>query len=139
MAARPGWVGKLPGVEVMTSDEVKAYVQQWNGQDLRNIDVNSSGWTSFAAFISDPENQAAITSLIMLGKDLVIIAKNSLTTRSFFSEMTTQGIKFTPGNVVSAGKDNGGKIIFSWKGNSKAGLQHIVEQNWSQFAQIGVS
>lgn len=112
MAARPGWVGKLPGVEVMTSDEVKAYVQQWNGQDLRNIDVNSPGWTSFAAFISDPENQAAVTSLGMLGKDLVIIAKNSLTTKSLFNEMTTQGIKFTPGNVVSAGKDNGGKIIF---------------------------
>lgn len=48
----------------------------------------------------------------MLGKDLVIIAKNSLTTKSLFNEMTTQGIKFTPGNVVSAGKDNGGKIIF---------------------------
>lgn len=26
MAARPGWVGKLHDVEVMTSDEVKAYV-----------------------------------------------------------------------------------------------------------------
>ncbi len=111
MAARPGWVGKLHGVEVMTSDEVKAYVQQWNGQDLRNIDVNSPGWTSFAALISDPENQAAITSLRMLGKDLVIIAKNSLTTRSLFNEMTTQGIKVTPENVASAEKDNGGKFI----------------------------
>ncbi|WP_411829766.1 hypothetical protein [Pantoea dispersa] len=76
------------------------------------MDVNSPGWTSFAAFISDPENQAAVTSLGMLGKDLVIIAKNSLKTKSLFNEMITRGIKFTPGNVVSAGKDNGGKIIF---------------------------
>lgn len=139
MAERPGWIGNLPGVDVMTSEEAKAYVQQWNSQDLANIDVNSPGWTKFAAFAADPKNQAAIVSLGMVGKDLVIIAKNSLTTKSLFNEMTTQGIKFTPENVVSAAKDNSGKIIFLEKGNSKAGLQHIAEQHGSQFAQIGVS
>ncbi len=41
MTERPGWLGNIPGVDVMTSDEAKAYVQQWNGQDLENIDVNS--------------------------------------------------------------------------------------------------
>ncbi|WP_405083425.1 hypothetical protein [Pantoea ananatis] len=139
MTERPSWLGNIPGVDVMTSDEAKAYVQQWNGQDLENIDVNSPAWMSFAAYASDPENQVALASLGMLGKDLIAIAKNSLTTKSLFNEMATQGIKFTPENVVSAAKDNSGKVIFLEKGNSKAGLQHIVEEHGSQFAQIGVS
>ncbi|CAI1823734.1 Possible hemagglutinin (DUF638) [Serratia liquefaciens] len=139
MADRPGWVGKLPGVDAMASEEAKAYVQQWNSQDLANIDVNSPGWTKFAAFASDPENQAAVASLGMLGKDLVSIAKNTVVTKSLFKEMTTQGIKFTPENVVGAGKDSSGKIIFLEKGNSKAGLQHIVKEHGDQFSQIGVS
>ncbi|WP_244637917.1 hemagglutinin repeat-containing protein [Pantoea agglomerans] len=138
MAERPGWLSNI-GADVMTSEEAKAYVQQWNGQDLANIDVNSPKWTKFAAFASDPENQAALTSLGMLGKDLFLIAKNSFATKSLFKEMTTQGVKFTPENVVGAAKDNSGKIIFLEKGNSKSGLQHIVEEHGSQFAQIGVS
>ncbi|MBU3892795.1 VENN motif pre-toxin domain-containing protein [Serratia rubidaea] len=138
MAERPGWLGKIPGVDVMTSDEAKAYVREWNGQDLANIDVNSPDWTKFAAFASDPENQAAVASLGMLGKDLVSIAKNTVVTKSLFKEMTAQGIKFTPENVVGAARDSSGKIIFLEKGNSKAGLQHIVKEHGSQFSQIGV-
>ncbi|QHA87158.1 hypothetical protein FO014_09490 [Serratia rhizosphaerae] len=138
MAERPGWLGKIPEVDVMTSDEAKAYVREWNGQDLANIDVNSPDWTKFAAFASDPENQAAVASLGMLGKDLVSIAKNTVVTKSLFKEMTAQGIKFTPENVVGAARDSSGKIIFLEKGNSKAGLQHIVKEHGSQFSQIGV-
>ena len=78
MAERPSWLGKIPGVDVMTSDEAKAYVQEWNGQDLANIDVNSPGWTKFAAFASDPENQAALASLGVLGKDLINLAKTTV-------------------------------------------------------------
>lgn len=74
MAERPGWAGNLPGVDVMTSEEAKAYVQQWNSQDLANIDVNSPGWTKFAVFVSDPENQAAVGSLGLLAKDLTAAA-----------------------------------------------------------------
>lgn len=78
MAERPGWIGNLPGVDVMTSEEAKAYVQQWNGQDLAKIDVNSPGWTKFAAFASDPENQAAVASLGILGKDILKLAKTTV-------------------------------------------------------------
>ncbi|MGC6389065.1 VENN motif pre-toxin domain-containing protein [Ewingella sp. S1.OA.A_B6] len=138
MAQRPAWLDNI-GADVMTDEQAKAYVQYWNAQDLTNIDVNSPGWTKFAAFASDPENQAAVASLGMLGKDLIVIAKNSLVTKSLFKEMATQGIKFTPENVVSAAKDNSGKIIFLEKGNSSSGLQHIVEEHGSQFAKIGVS
>ncbi|CAI1087811.1 hemagglutinin repeat-containing protein [Serratia quinivorans] len=138
MSERPGWLSNI-GADVMTSDEAKAYVQQWNGKDLVNIDVNSPEWTKYAAFASNPENQVAVASLGMLGKDLVLIAKNTVVTKSLFKEMTAQGIKFTPENVVGAAKDSSGKIVFLEKGNSKAGLQHIVGEHKKDFANIGVS
>ncbi|TFZ49022.1 filamentous hemagglutinin N-terminal domain-containing protein [Serratia proteamaculans] len=75
MAERPFWLGKLPGVDVMTSEEAKAYVKQWNGQDLAKIDVNSPEWVKYAVFASDPENQLALVSLGILGKDLHQLAK----------------------------------------------------------------
>jgi len=78
MAVRPGWLGKLPGVDAMTSEEAKAYVQQWNGQDLAKIDVNSPEWVKYAAFASDPENQAALASLGKLGDDLFKLAKTTV-------------------------------------------------------------
>ncbi|WP_235334742.1 VENN motif pre-toxin domain-containing protein [Pantoea anthophila] len=78
MAERPGWLGKIPVVDVMTSDEAKAYVREWNGQDLANIDVNSPDWTKFAAFASDPENQAAVASLGILGKNILKLAKTTV-------------------------------------------------------------
>jgi len=53
--------------------------------------------------------------------------------------MKNKGIKFTPENVVSVANDNNGRIIFLEKGNSKAGLQHIIEKHGDQFSQIGIS
>ncbi len=44
MADRPNRLGGI-GADVMTSDEAKAYVRQWNSQDLANIDINSPAWT----------------------------------------------------------------------------------------------
>lgn len=51
MAERLGWLGKLPGVDAMTSEEAEAYVQQWNGHDLAKIDANSPGWVKYAVFV----------------------------------------------------------------------------------------
>lgn len=78
MTERPGWLCNIPGVDVMTSDEAKAYVQQWNGEGLENIDVNSPAWMSFAAYASDPENQAAVVSLGILGKNIFNLAKTTI-------------------------------------------------------------
>ncbi|SUF93008.1 Uncharacterised protein [Salmonella enterica] len=100
MSERPGWLSAI-GADVMTSDEAKAYVQQWNGQDLANIDVNSPGWTKFAAFASDPENQAAVASLGLLAKDLTSAAisymgRNTATATVSAAEV---GMKWGQGNM----------------------------------------
>ncbi|EOU4371568.1 TPA: hypothetical protein ACHGDM_005027 [Escherichia coli] len=73
MTERPGWLGSI-GADVMTSDEAKAYVQQWNGQDLAKIDMNSLEWMKYALFVSAPENQVAVASLGLLAKDIGVAA-----------------------------------------------------------------
>ncbi len=100
MADRPGWLSGI-GADVMTRDEAKAYVQQWNGQDLANIDVNSPKWTKFASFASDPENQAAVASLGLLAKDLTSAAisfmgRNTATATVSAAEV---GMKWGQGNM----------------------------------------
>jgi hypothetical protein len=56
-----------------------------------------------------------------------------------FDEMTKAGVKFTPGNIVKVARGQDGKIIFLETGNSKAGLQHIIEKHGAEFAQKGIS
>lgn len=54
-------------------------------------------------------------------------------------ELTANGVKFTPENVIATTRSSSGKVVFLETGNSKAGLQHIIEEHGSQFAQMGVS
>nr|WP_234016597.1 hemagglutinin repeat-containing protein [Pseudomonas palleroniana] len=87
---RPDWLSHI-GLDVMSSEEAKAYVQEWNGQDLERIDVNSPKWASFALFISDPENQAAVASVGVLGKSLIGLAKTTVS--NIFRSGASTGIK----------------------------------------------
>ncbi len=65
-------------------------------------------------------------------------AKGTLNT-SLLDELTANGVKFTPENVIATTRNSSGKVVFLETGNSKAGLQHIIEEHGSQFAQMGVS
>ncbi|EEZ2102316.1 VENN motif pre-toxin domain-containing protein, partial [Escherichia coli] len=104
MTQRPGWLGNI-GVEVMTSDEAKAYVQKWNGRDLTKIDVNSPEWTKFAVFASDPENQAMLVSGGLLVKDI-----------------TKAAISFMSRNTATA-TVNASEVGMQWgQGNMKQGM-----------------
>ena len=65
-------------------------------------------------------------------------AKGTLNT-SLLDELTANGVKFTPENVIATTRSPSGKVVFLETGNSKAGLRHIIEEHGSQFAQMGVS
>ncbi|MDD1151786.1 VENN motif pre-toxin domain-containing protein, partial [Pseudomonas sp. TNT2022 ID357] len=87
---RPNWLSHI-GLDVMSNEEAKAYVQQWNGEDLAKIDVNSPRWVRFALFISDPENQAAIVAVAGLGKSLAELAKTTVS--NIYKTGSSSGIK----------------------------------------------
>ncbi len=53
--------------------------------------------------------------------------------------MSSQGIKYSPQNIVQVVKNADGKIIFFETGNSRAGLQHIIGEHAKDFTNIGVS
>jgi filamentous hemagglutinin len=59
--------------------------------------------------------------------------------RADLNALAAKGVKFTPENVVATGTTPSGQIVFLEIGNSRAGLQHIIEGHASDFANIGVS
>lgn len=58
---------------------------------------------------------------------------------SFLKELTKQGVKHTPGDVVTICRHAGGKIAFLEEGTATAGLRHIVRAHGDQFARRGIS
>ncbi|WP_201788750.1 hypothetical protein [Pseudomonas frederiksbergensis] len=54
-------------------------------------------------------------------------------------EMTANGVKYTPENVIATTRSQSGQVVFLEVGNSKAGLQHIIEEHGTQFTQMGVT
>ncbi len=75
---------------------------------------------------------------VIAANALRVGAKGTLNT-SLLDELTANGVKFTPENVIATTRSSSGKVVFLETGNSKAGLQHIIEEHGSQFAQMGVS
>ncbi|WP_434650257.1 filamentous hemagglutinin N-terminal domain-containing protein [Pseudomonas sp. D1-2] len=69
---------------------------------------------------------------------VVVGAKGALNT-SLLDELAANGVKFTPENVIATTRNSSGQVVFLETGNSKAGLQHIIEEHGSQFSQMGVS
>ncbi len=55
------------------------------------------------------------------------------------NELATNGVKFTPENVLAVARTPSGQIVFLEKGSATAGLRHIVAEHGSQFAKIGIS
>ena len=57
--------------------------------------------------------------------------------QQYLEEMSKNGVKFSPENILKVEKLADGKIVFLETGNSSAGLQHIVERHASDFTKIG--
>lgn len=101
MANRPVWMNNIPGAGGMSDEQARAYVQQWNSQDLSKIDVNTPGWMQFAAFASDPENQAALGSLGLLAKDVTVAAVSFMSRNTAAATVSASdiGLKWGKGNM----------------------------------------
>ena len=65
--------------------------------------------------------------------------KSSAVSQADLNTLAANGVKFNPENVVATATTSNGRVVFLETGNSRAGLQHIVESHASDFANIGVS
>lgn len=101
MASRPAWMNNIPGAGGMSDEQARAYVQQWNSQDLSKIDAGTPGWMQFAAFASDPENQAALGSLGLLTKELASAAVSFMSRNTATATVSAAdiGLKWGLGNM----------------------------------------
>uniref|UniRef100_UPI001643993F VENN motif pre-toxin domain-containing protein n=1 Tax=Yersinia alsatica TaxID=2890317 RepID=UPI001643993F len=83
---------------------------------------------------------ASITPFIGVpaANKLSALGKEANTTASLLNEMSSQGIKYSPQNIVQVVKNADGKIIFLETGSPTSGLQHIIKEHGSQFLLIGV-
>jgi hypothetical protein len=53
------------------------------------------------------------------------------------SDLAMRGIKHSPGNILEIGRTKSGKIVFLEKGNSAAGLKHILMRHEQDFVKAG--
>lgn len=66
-------------------------------------------------------------------------SSQGINNNKLFEELSSNGVKFTPENVVAVGRSPSGQVVFLETGTSKAGLQHIVKEHAGEFAQMGVA
>jgi hypothetical protein len=55
------------------------------------------------------------------------------------SELSSNGIRHTPEDIVSISRASDGTIVFLERGTSRAGLQHIVAEHGDDFARRGIT
>jgi hypothetical protein len=58
---------------------------------------------------------------------------------SLIAGLSKDGIKHNPEEILAIAKDKNGKTIFLEKGNSNAGLQHIMERHGDDFENVGIA
>ena len=57
---------------------------------------------------------------------------------ALIDELVGNGVKVTPTGLMRIQKLNDGQIVFLERGNSRSGLQHIVERHGAQFSKAGI-
>jgi filamentous hemagglutinin len=58
---------------------------------------------------------------------------------TLINELSEQGVKHTPENIIDIAKTPEGKIVFLETGNNSAGLQHIIKEHGDDFINRGIS
>ena len=120
-----------------TNDQIgQAQLELARGQGfdgVRPANEFVKAWGMFMAGEITGVGLAAVLGRLVSGG-----AKGTLS-KSLLDELTANGVKFTPENVIATTRNSSGKVVFLESGNSKTGLQHIIEEHGSQFAQMGVS
>jgi hypothetical protein len=58
---------------------------------------------------------------------------------ALLDELVTNGVKFTPGNVVGTARSPNGQVVFLETGDSRSGLQHIIDRHAVDFGNKGIS
>jgi filamentous hemagglutinin len=64
---------------------------------------------------------------------------DELIERSLIAELAKAGVKHTAEDILAIVRGPGGRIVFLESGNSRAGLQHIIEGHAADFEARGIA
>ncbi len=150
----------LPGYDKTEQDlglEPRGFAEQLAelmGKGLEGIPLTQAGWAQYlienlggAVRVYDPNsystNDSAADDIVKAGKAAKgsgagKAAEGLTISPSLLKEMSKNGVKFTPKNIIATARTPDGKIVFLETGNSRAGLQHVVENHADDFANIGI-
>ncbi|MDK4697022.1 hemagglutinin repeat-containing protein [Kingella negevensis] len=111
------------------------------------IDPNSWAYVHMGRIgYTHPEYGNALENTMTLGVAAVTAGRAGTQVRvrniqqtKLVEELTANGIKFNPNNVVAITKTTDGKIVWLETGNSRAGLNHIIERHRQEFLKKGIS
>ncbi|WP_114391086.1 VENN motif pre-toxin domain-containing protein [Notoacmeibacter marinus] len=130
-------IGETADLAVTYVDEAtgKTVSTNWNKlpERLRN---QIKGGTTIAAIAIPGGSIAKLRALKKASKGGTTVAATNRT--QLINELMASGTKVTLGNVVDIRNING-RTVWLEMGNSRAGLQHIVGEHGSEFAQRGIS
>jgi filamentous hemagglutinin len=111
------------------------FVKEWNNAEAqgRELDLGvqwvTTGFLNLAtAFIGDK----------FAGKLGGIYNKIGVKNK-LLGELSNQGIKHTPENIIDIAKTQEGRIVFLETGNNSAGLKHIVNKHADDFIKRGIT
>jgi hypothetical protein len=136
--------GELPGAIALDTLGLSGIVEGLRGQEFvsgrclnghERSDALGSGLGNAIAFAFGGRAFGAGSKLGGLARG---IGPNNLND-SLIRGLSEQGINHTPENIVRIAQNSDGKTIFLETGNSRAGLQHIVERHMDDFAARGIS
>ena len=68
-----------------------------------------------------------------------ILQTNPAKYATYLDELVSNGIKFSPNNILQIGKTASGQIVFLESGSASAGLKHILERHATDFVNKGIA
>ena len=131
-------------VENMTEEELRAALEEARGLPAAGETVRQGGRVAGQAGTTALEAEETASAITLAGlfrglgrKALRLFGREAR--EDLLGELSEAGIKHTPVEVLRVSRDRSGRIVFLESGNSRAGLQHIVQRHAEDFSRIGVA
>ena len=130
-------------------DDVVKYIEEY-GDDATNL-INKYGDDAEKAIKNgiSPENVKKLEASginIENYNGLKIVDEKSATEyikrtskSDFWNELASSGVKYNSDDVVAVTKTSDGKLVWLENGNDSAGLNHVIKEHGTDFANKGIS
>jgi hypothetical protein len=129
-----------PGCVAATTELALGATSEYTG--VSTVGMTAAGTTAMASRLAKSASSATDVAQVVRQAQLELAAAragaNGGVNPTLLNELTANGVKFTPENVIATARGPSGQVVFLETGNSRAGLQHIVGEHANDFANIGV-